>query len=316
MDRWHNTTDGYLEWINNHLDEEYSKAQTRIEKEIGRELSALEAQDKAMLEMLNNGQLNESQYYTWRGKQLLHMREAQRRIKEFAEMFVEVDRLGYKISNDKMVDVYVTNYNATSYEVEKALKADTGADIATTKSARRELTKPKSVSQSRLKGAKDLRWSRRNIASAIEHGIKQNKPLQEIIKDIASQLIRNLESAKRNARTLTTRVENRAKMAVFKRLEKRGIPIKKVWVAVLDERTRHSHVILDGEARGLDEPFSNGCRFPADPNGEPSEIFNCRCYLTAEINGNEVDMRALKRDNSLGTMTYDEWLAYHRTTKT
>ena len=29
--------------------------------------------------------------------------------------------------------------------------------------------------------------------------------------------------------------------------------------------------------------FLNGLRFPADPNGEPSEIWNCRCTLVEEV---------------------------------
>ena len=40
------------------------------------------------------------------------------------------------------------------------------------------------------------------------------------------------------------------------------------------------HVRLDGETVGIDEKFSNGLRFPRDPEDDrPEELINCRCYL-------------------------------------
>ncbi len=70
-----------------------------------------------------------------------------------------------------------------------------------------------------------------------------------------------------------------------------GIKQKKIWLAVLDERTRNeefpgfSHVQMDGVEVGPDEYFEqNGVRllFPGDPNAMPEElsagmVINCRC---------------------------------------
>ncbi len=42
-----------------------------------------------------------------------------------------------------------------------------------------------------------------------------------------------------------------------------------------------NHVILDGETVGIDDRFSNGLRYPRDPeDNRPEELINCRCYLT------------------------------------
>jgi HK97 family phage portal protein len=49
-----------------------------------------------------------------------------------------------------------------------------------------------------------------------------------------------------------------------------GIPIK-IWVSVGDDRTREEHLEMDGEERGIDEPFSNGRMIPDEPN--------CRCTI-------------------------------------
>ena len=64
-------------------------------------------------------------------------------------------------------------------------------------------------------------------------------------------------------------------------------------MATLDNRTRHSHATLDGEVVDNDKKFSNGCRFPGDPNGPPTEIYNCRCTLVSAIDG--IDTSSGKR---------------------
>lgn len=43
-----------------------------------------------------------------------------------------------------------------------------------------------------------------------------------------------------------------------------------------------NHVKLNNETVGIDEKFSNGLRYPRDPEegSRPEEVINCRCYLT------------------------------------
>lgn len=53
----------------------------------------------------------------------------------------------------------------------------------------------------------------------------------------------------------------------------------KIWVSVLDDRTRDSHVELDGEEQPIDKPFSNGLMMPLDPTGAAEEVINCRCSI-------------------------------------
>ena len=94
----------------------------------------------------------------------------------------------------------------------------------------------------------------------------------------------------------------------------KGIKTKKVWIAVVDNVTRDSHVDLDGEAQDLDKAFSNGLMFPGDPNGRPEEVYNCRCSIVNEYEGYETDWSDLenRRHDALGDMTYEEWKEEHR----
>lgn len=52
----------------------------------------------------------------------------------------------------------------------------------------------------------------------------------------------------------------------------------RVWLATGDKRTRDTHVDLDEyRVTRFDQAYPNGCRFPGDPMGPPSETIMCRC---------------------------------------
>lgn len=57
----------------------------------------------------------------------------------------------------------------------------------------------------------------------------------------------------------------------------------KQWDAQWDNRTRVTHLDLDGEITYLDGTFSNGCSYPGDTLGPASEWVNCRCTLAPYI---------------------------------
>lgn len=57
------------------------------------------------------------------------------------------------------------------------------------------------------------------------------------------------------------------------------------WLATDDDRTRESHLELNGEITYADGSgvFSNGLRFPGDTDGDIEEWINCRCTLRAFV---------------------------------
>lgn len=63
--------------------------------------------------------------------------------------------------------------------------------------------------------------------------------------------------------------------------------IRRVWNTTIDDRTRDSHVGMDGQEVGIDEPFVSGAgnrlMYPGDPSAPASEIANCRCVITNQI---------------------------------
>lgn len=73
-----------------------------------------------------------------------------------------------------------------------------------------------------------------------------------------------------------TEVHGSTQKGNFEGSKQAGSTIK-IWVSVMDDRTRDSHAYLDGEEVGINDEFSNGLKFAGDPSGEASETINCRC---------------------------------------
>jgi hypothetical protein len=61
--------------------------------------------------------------------------------------------------------------------------------------------------------------------------------------------------------------------------------MEKTWIAIEDKRTRvtHSHKGVDGQTQDLDQPFTNGLKFPGDPDAPIEEVANCRCTMGYKV---------------------------------
>ncbi|MCY4318372.1 MAG: phage minor head protein [Alphaproteobacteria bacterium] len=62
--------------------------------------------------------------------------------------------------------------------------------------------------------------------------------------------------------------------------------ITREWVAARDDRVRDTHVEVNGQRVGVDEPFIVGgaqMMFPGDPSGPAREVVSCRCTLVSSI---------------------------------
>lgn len=51
--------------------------------------------------------------------------------------------------------------------------------------------------------------------------------------------------------------------------------VEKAWIT--GDNPRSEHALMDGETVPVDEPFSNGCFWPGDDNGDPDTTCGCNC---------------------------------------
>lgn len=95
------------------------------------------------------------------------------------------------------------------------------------------------------------------------------------------------------ARTEAIQSLNRAADEAFRQVIDTGAikasAVKRVWDATGDSRTRDTHLEMDGQEVGLDEPFvapgGDRMMFPGDTtlDADPSETINCRCRLRIKV---------------------------------
>lgn len=65
--------------------------------------------------------------------------------------------------------------------------------------------------------------------------------------------------------------------------EQQGIhkTVEKIWVT--GDNPRPEHQMMNGEIVPIDEPFSNGCYWPGDENGDPDTTCGCNCSTQIRI---------------------------------
>lgn len=119
----------------------------------------------------------------------------------------------------------------------------------------------------------------KNIIESINEGIINNESMGSI-----SERVRKVFSeTKKRVRTIVkTETNSLSNDFLNENYKKNGVE-KKEWLSALDESVRESHLIIDGEVKNIDEPFSNGLLYPSDLSGSPEEIINCRCSVSPYI---------------------------------
>lgn len=154
---------------------------------------------------------------------------------------------------------------------------------------------------------KDERWNTKLMNSKLLQGILAGEPIPKIAGRMLSIVGNNEASAVRNARTMITQAENNGRFDSYQELADQGVVQAKVWIATPDDRTRESHLDIDGEEIDIDEEFSNGLMYPGDPDGEPSEVWNCRCSMRTHIIGfRRADGSVSEVGRSRDTTMHDE----------
>lgn len=259
-----------------------------------------------MLADLKANKITLKEYQKWRQTEMLQGEHWNNLRDVLAQEMVKSDKIAMSMIGDRLPDVYALNYNYGTYEVENGTGINTNFTLYDHDTVERLMQdNPDVIPKPRVDIPKDMRWNRQKITSALTQSIL----IGESIENIASRLrtVTNMDrnAAIRNARTYTTSAENAGRVDSYKRAESMGIELEQEWMATLDKRTRSSHVLLDGQRVRVGEKFSNGCRYPGDPEGAPHEIYNCRCCLVAALKGNTYkDVRT----NKTG-MSYEEWKA-------
>jgi hypothetical protein len=89
-----------------------------------------------------------------------------------------------------------------------------------------------------------------------------------------------LYQAERIHRTESHRLYHQGQDTAARRWRDRGARTVKVWrhSHAHTVYSRPEHIAMDGQVRAIDARYSNGLRFPVDPEGSAEQTINCMCY--------------------------------------
>ena len=303
-----------LNELEERIRQEYSNAFIDIAHKSESYFKQFEKEDAEKLKLLEDGKITKKEYARWRlnemakGKRYNDLRET------LARDFCNSDKLAMQMVNTYRKDAYALQMNYTTYDIEKSTRLNTSFTLYDRNTVEMLMKKdPDFLPAMDINYTKDFKWNKTKVNSTLIQGILQGESIPDISKRLSKVTGMDERSAIKNARTAMTSASNMARIDAYERAEDMGIRMKKVWIATLDDRTRDSHALLDGEERDIDEPFSNGLMYPADPSGEPSEVYNCRCTMVKQIDKYKTNWQDLSNRNvsKLGGMSYDEWKASH-----
>lgn len=311
-------------------DKELAKLERRIAKlyrEAGKELQATidayfeqfkkrDEEMKALIGTVQNGkEWTEADYKQWRLNQIGRGERYQAMRDKVAHRVTDANAVAVSYTNDATPSIYSLNRNYAAYTIE-SVAGDVGFDLWDEQTVKRLMVEqpdlmPYYPPKRALKRGIDLAYGKKQITASVTSSILQGLSIKHMADNLQKRITTmSRDSAIRTARTAVTGAQNAGRMDSYAAAEKMGIKLKKEWLATLDARTRHSHAMLDGEQVAQDKKFSNGCRFPGDPQGPPWEIYNCRCTLVAAVDGVDTsDGLRRTRDGLISDMTYAQWEA-------
>lgn len=339
MDAGYNETEELLRELEKEIRIEYRKAAAEMQQKLIDYQQRFKTKNKIKLKELREGKITAKEYADWyKGQVLIGQRWIDMR-DQLATDMTHSNQIAMSIVEGYLPDVYAINHNYATFLVERDSMIDTSYTLYSRETVERLLRdNPKLLPKPSVRVTKDMLYNRQIITSAVLQSVLQGEDIYDMAARLrpevadkatakyfgvhtAEQLEHKLDvAAMRTARTMITSAQNGGRIDAFRRAEGMGIELLKVWLATPDSRVRDSHARLDGEERKTDDEFSNGCRYPGDPNGAPEEVYNCRCTLITQIKGTrKIDLSdlsqrhsGLARDYVSGeNMTYQDWKNLH-----
>lgn len=286
----------------------YADAINGMTSRIEASLKEFAAEDAKWQADVAAGKKDAKAYKAWRKDRALHDDKLKALKKALTQDLTAADKMAMAYVNQVPAGVYAEGMNFATYEIEHGAKANTSFTLYN-KNTVMELVanEPDLLPQAAFDKAKDTAWNSRHVTSAVTQAVLQGQTVPQLATSIAGIAAMDQRAAMKAARTAITSAHSLGKLKGYERAADMGIDVKKQWLAALDSRTRGSHRHLDGETVKLDGEFSNGLKYPGDPDGPGSEVYNCRCTMVPVIG--DVPYDEVERASKLGGMSYEEWKA-------
>lgn len=305
----HDETDKELEKLEKKINRYYKQAVKEMKEKLKEQTKKYEKERMWWIQQIKDGKKTQEEFETWLKVKAMEKDRVQSIVSTLSRDLSNSRSLAYSAINKHLPEVYAINANGTAYQLEYGIQMDMSFTLYDRQTVERLIKdNPKLLPKGDPpKNAK--KWSEAKLRNELTQGILQGESNQNIAKRLERVFGMDENASIRNARTMTTSAECAGRFDSYKRANKMGLGLTKVWVATLDDRTRHEHRLLDGQRKEVDEPFEvDGYElmYPADPAGEPYLVYNCRCTTIAQVKGFEYDINEVRNVRG-GYSSYEEW---------
>ena len=326
IDPAHAETEVTLKRMEAKIAKEYKQAADEMQTKIDDYWSRYRLKDQKWQEWLEDGKKTPEEYQAWQKQQLMVGKSWESLKDTLAEDMHHANVIAKEIAQSYQPEIFANNFNYGMYEIETTGHLEIDNFTLYDKNVVNRLLSddpdfiPPMGRQAKDNIAKglDVAWNKQQVQSCMLQGILQGDSIPQLSKRLATTVSeKNYKSAIRNARTMTTGVQNAGRMESFKYQESLGIDLEVEWEAVLDNRTRHEHRQLDGQRKPVGEPFEvHGIKieYAGDPHAPANMIYNCRCTLRGIYKGLEPRARKYKDTSAIDGMSYEEWKAQKKST--
>jgi hypothetical protein len=287
------TQDKELIYLEERISALYEEASHDVTEEYERFFTDYQLEYENRLAMVESGEMTEDAFQNWCRHRIFQDNRYQAMIRMLTDVLVNSDVAAMAAVNEQLPYTLAESYDFISslgFEAADQAGISMGTFQIYNADSVREIIRQNPSLFPVVDLPEDEAWNRRHINNEIMQAIIQGDSMQQVARRLQSVAAMDNRAAIRNARTAMTAAENLGRSESARRLRQRGLPVKEVWSATHDSRTRDTHLLLDGTEKNEDGYYGVGIlnvplRFPADPNGEPQEIYNCRCRENVQIAG-------------------------------
>ena len=309
-------TETLLEELEKKITKVYSQAAKETEEKLKHHMERYAANDKIKREKLAKGEITREEYINWRMGQIAIGQRWEAMRNSLSQDLLNAHKIAVSMIKEYEADAFALNHNYETFCIERDSLVDTSYTLynrdAVTKLIRDD---PIILPPPQSPDVKLLRLYNQKIQSAVLQGILQGEGAYKIAKRMKPVTDAERKATIRNARTGVTMAQNSGRHQAAVRAQDMGINRVEVWSAVMDGRTRHAHRLLDGQVKDVNGVFHSelgDIRYPADPQAEPANVYNCRCALITRRAGKQFidSYRARlqeRRNPELANTTYEEW---------
>lgn len=307
-------TDKQIAKVEKELTAVYKQAYKDIAKKEKEYLKRYEKKNKTLQKKLRKGEIDIEDYKAWQKGQVFQGERWREKRDLITDILAKTNGRAVDIVNGRTPKIFAENANNMAYMLEHGAGVNFNFGLYSVDAVTNIIkNNPKLLPTKKLDPVKDKTWNRkkinRQVSLAIIEGEDIFKVADRIAKVTASQ---NYSSMLTMARTAMTGAQNAGRQLTLDNAKKKGIEVKKEWMATLDGHTRHTHRMLDGQKRDLDKPFEvDGMKimYPGDPEAHPSLVYNCRCTMVGDIEDYPEEYERYDNINGkpVKNMTYQEW---------